>query len=69
MSVRLLSQFGFDGGEVSPKFAGNSDLERYQRSLALCENIIVLPQGILTRRPGTRFIAEVKDSSKRVRLF
>tara|TARA_Y100000114_G_scaffold89229_1_gene82757 strand:+ start:3936 stop:5768 length:1833 start_codon:yes stop_codon:yes gene_type:complete len=68
MSVRLLSQFGFDGGEVSPKFAGNSDLERYQRSLALCENIIVLPQGILTRRPGTRFIAEVKDSSKRVRL-
>lgn len=68
MAIRTLPQFGFDGGEVSPKFAGNSDLERYQRSLALCENIIVLPQGILTRRPGTRFISEVKDSSKRVRL-
>lgn len=68
MSVRLLSQFSFDRGEVSPKYAGNVDLENYQRSLAQCENIIVLPQGMITRRPGTRFIAEVKDSSKKVRL-
>lgn len=68
MAIRLLSQFSFDRGEVSPKYAGNVDLENYQRSLAMCENIIVLPQGMMTRRPGTRFIAEVKDSSKKVRL-
>ncbi|WP_417834757.1 hypothetical protein [Thalassospira xiamenensis] len=66
MAVRTLSQFSFDRGEVSPKYAGNADLENYQRSLAICENMVVLPQGMVTRRPGTRFIAEVKDSADTV---
>ncbi|WP_417733126.1 hypothetical protein [Rosistilla oblonga] len=69
MAVRILGQFSFDRGEISPKYAGNVDLENYQRSLAMCENFIVLPQGMLTRRPGTHFVTEVKDSSKKVRLI
>ena len=69
MAVRTLGQFSFDRGEISPKYAGNVDTDNYRRSLALCENFIVLPQGMLTRRPGTHFVCEVKDSSKQVRLI
>lgn len=69
MAVRTLGQSSFDRGEISPKYAGNVDLESFQRSLAVCENFIVLPQGMLTRRPGTHFVCEVKDSSKAVRLL
>ncbi|WP_417244290.1 hypothetical protein [Celeribacter sp.] len=68
MAVRTLGQFSFDRGEISPKYAGNVDTDNYRRSLALCENFIVLPQGMLTRRPGTHFVCEVKDSSKKVSL-
>ncbi|QYU68577.1 hypothetical protein J4558_00045 [Leptolyngbya sp. 15MV] len=48
-----------NGGEVSPWLQGRVDLERYRSSLRLCLNMIPLAEGAITRRPGTRFVAEV----------
>lgn len=61
-------QYSFNGGEVSELFLGRTDINRYFSSLGVCENYITLPKGGVTRRNGTQFIAEVKDSTKKVRL-
>jgi hypothetical protein len=61
-------QNNFSGGEVSPLIWGRVDSDRYRLSLATCLNFIPLIQGGLIRRSGTYYVAEVKDSSKQVRL-
>lgn len=58
----------FTAGELSELLGGRYDLTWYQNGARLCENMIVLPQGPATRRPGTRFIAGVRDSAKKSRL-
>jgi hypothetical protein len=62
-------QASLTGGELSPSLHGRIDLARYQSSLALCRNFVVQPYGGLKNRAGTKFLAEVKDSTKRVRLI
>lgn len=59
----------FAGGEITPELYGRPDLVKYQTGLAKCLNFTVLPHGPITRRPGLQFRAEVKDSTKRVRLI
>lgn len=44
------------------------DLETYRDGLAVCENFIVLPHGVLAKRPGTRYVAATKDPARKVRL-
>ena len=56
-------------GELSPFLAGRVETDRYQNAVKTCENFIVKPHGGIQRRPGTQFVAEVKDSSKKVRLI
>jgi len=57
-----------NAGEFSPLLGGRVDYQKYPKGLKLCENFIPLVQGPLTRRPGTYYVAEVKDSSKRTAL-
>lgn len=59
----------FAGGEITPELYGRPDLTKYQTGLAKCLNMTVLPHGPATRRPGFEYRAEVKDSTKRVRLI
>jgi len=59
----------FVSGELSPRLEGRVTLEKYQTGLADLTNMIVLPQGGATRRPGTEFIGEVKSSSVKNRLI
>lgn len=61
-------QSAFNWGEFSPLMYGQVRFERYDNALALCENFIPTIQGGLTRRPGTYFVEEVKDSAKATRL-
>lgn len=61
-------QSNFNGGEFSPFLYGRVDNERYQTGLETCTNFIPTIQGGLTRRPGTYFVYEVKDSTKSTRL-
>jgi hypothetical protein len=59
----------FTAGELSPRLFGRVDVSRYLNGAALLENFIVLPHGGIIGRPGSRFSAEVKDSSKITRLL
>lgn len=63
------SQHNFNGGEWSPLAYGRSDIAKYKNGLALCKNYVPLAQGGLTRRPGTAYVANVKNSAARVRLI
>ena len=58
----------FAGGEITPEMFGRIDLSKYQTGLQLCRNFMVLPHGPVTRRPGTQYVNEVKDSAAAVRL-
>lgn len=57
-------QTNFTAGEIAPIMKGRVDIARYFNGVARMENFIIRPQGGVTRRSGTRFINEVKDSSK-----
>lgn len=56
-------------GELSPRLLGRVDVARYANALKTCENAYPLVHGGARRRPGTRYVAEVKTSSKSVRLI
>lgn len=59
----------FVSGEVSPFIKGRTDVAQYYNSCETLENILIRPYGPVINTPGTRFIAEVKDSSKATRLL
>jgi hypothetical protein len=59
----------FAGGEVSPEMWGRIDDVKFQTGAAKLQNFIALPQGPAENRPGTAFVREVKDSTKRTRLI
>ena len=54
----------FSKGELSPLLEGASDLAAYFEGGSVIENFRLLRQGGIQRRAGTRYIAEVADSSK-----
>lgn len=64
-------QNSFNAGELSPLLYGRTDIDKYSSGLKLSENGIPLIQGPWTRRPGTKFVAQVKDSAAKtyVRRF
>ena len=59
----------FTGGELSPRLDGRNDLAKYASGCSTLENLVVYPHGSAARRPGTNFVAEVADSSKKTRLI
>lgn len=68
MSQRTLAR-SFSSGELTPELFGRLDLGKFQSGLSACRNFIVLPHGPVANRPGTEFVHEVKDSTKRTRLI
>lgn len=62
-------QRSFTGGEWGPSLAARVDLAKYGTALKHCENFVVQSFGGISTRPGTRFLAEAKDSTKPVRLI
>lgn len=62
-------QTNFTRGELSPRLHARVDIEFYKAALKTCTNWTVLKQGGLRKRPGFRFVKEVKDSTKRARLI
>jgi hypothetical protein len=60
-------QQNFNSGEWSPTVYGRVGLEKYKTALATCLNYVPTVQGMLTRRPGTRYVAGTKSNGK-VRL-
>ena len=62
-------QRSFTSGEISPSLRSRADLIKYATGLALCENMMVRPQGGVYSRPGFKFITELADSTKKARLI
>lgn len=56
-----LAQPSFSAGEISPKLHSRVDLQRYGSACAKARNFIVLPEGGLQNRAGTRFCALTGD--------
>jgi hypothetical protein len=59
----------FTAGEISPRLEGRVTIEKYREGLSTLTNMIVQPHGGVTRRPGTEYLGEVKDSSSVTRLI
>ena len=67
--ARLITyQTSFADGQISPKLKGFVDTEAYKSSVQDLKNMVVMPQGSITRRPGTRYIASTKNNAQ-VRLI
>lgn len=63
------TQSSFKDGVLSPRMHGQVELDLYKSSVATLQNFVVLPQGAVTRRPGTYFAAEVQDSAQATRII
>jgi len=59
----------FTAGEISPRLEGRATIEKYLEGLSILTNMIVQPHGGVTRRPGTEYLGEVKNSSNVTRLI
>jgi hypothetical protein len=59
----------FSRGELSPRLHARIDIDHYKMGLAECFNFIVLRQGILRRRPGTRFVGGGVTNTQNPRLI
>ena len=59
----------FNVGEISELMSGRIDTQEYKAACRILRNFIPSVQGPVHRRGGTRFVAEVKNSEKKGRLF
>src|SRR3546814_20854217 len=68
MAYRL-AQANFSKGELAPALHGRFDVESYSSAAKKVRNAFVLKYGGLSKRPGTRLVAEVLDAENDVRLI
>ena len=69
MPRTTLALTNFVSGELSSLMDGRIDFEKYQSGCKTLQNMLIHPQGAASRRTGTQFISEVKDSSAKTRLI
>jgi hypothetical protein len=55
----------FNSGQLSPKMKNRIDTDRRNMGVETLENILVRPQGMAYRRPGTEFIEAVDTETVR----
>lgn len=63
-----ISMLNFNNGQVSPQMEARSDFPKQTSSCRIIENMMVLSQGPVSKRPGTKYIATTKDNNA-VRLI
>jgi hypothetical protein len=56
-------QVGFTSGELDPVLLGRIDKELYYKGATLLRNVYVNPQGHLTRREGTYYVANTTSNA------
>ena len=64
-----VAQRSMAGGEIAPSLYSRTDLSRYPISLKRMRNMFVLIQGGSSNRPGTSFVGQTKDMTKKGRLI
>jgi len=63
--LATLIQRSFAGGEITPALYARVDQTKYAYGLRTLRNFFVMRHGGAANRPGTKFVREVKDSSKK----
>lgn len=63
MPRQNIAQVSFNAGAFDPRMLGRVDFNKYAAGAAVAVNLLALPQGGFTRRPGTRHVVEVKTST------
>ena len=56
MPMSKFFQSAFMSGELSPLIKGRVDIDQYYKGMQTAENVVIVPQGGLKRRPGTQHI-------------
>lgn len=69
MSKITTLQSNFTAGEFSPKLYGRVDIDRYANAVKLARNGYAFVHGGWRWRMGTRYVAEIKNSSAPARLI
>ncbi len=59
----------FNAGELSPLLEGRTDIKKYYSGCRTLENLVVLPHGGITKRPGSAYIASAKSGDVACRLI
>jgi hypothetical protein len=67
--MTTMIQRSFTGGEIAPSLYARVDTVKHATGLKTCRNFMVMRHGGVTNRPGSIFITEVVDSSKRTRII
>ena len=68
MPRTTLALTSFVSGELGAKLDGRTDFNKYNTGAKTLENFLIHPQGAATRRVGTQFIAEVKNSAAKNKI-
>lgn len=63
-----INQRSFAGGVISPNMLARYDDTKYQTGLAVCSNMICLPQGAVENRTGFTYVNRAKYQDKPTRL-
>ena len=58
MAKSQFLQSSFTSGELSPLLRGRTDLNQYYAGVQTADNVVIVPQGGMKRRPGTEHIDE-----------
>lgn len=59
----------FNSGELTPQVDARSDVEKYSSGCRTLDNMIPRIYGSAERRPGTKYIADAKNSDAKVRMI
>lgn len=61
-------QTNFTSGELSPRLEGRVDISKYFNGVKTLKNMLIHPHGGVTRRGGTKHVANAKEGDKKIRL-
>ena len=65
MAKSTFFQSSFVSGELSPLLKGRVDLGQYYQGVQKGEDVLIVPQGGLKRRPGSEVVAEAVNTITR----
>ena len=65
MAKTRFIQSSFVSGELSPLLKGRIDINQYYQAVETADNVVIVPQGGMKRRPGTEYIGTVVENLSR----
>jgi hypothetical protein len=63
MSRAVSIQTNFTTGEIDPLLKSRIDIDQYYNSLEQARNVVIQPQGGITRRPGLQYVSTIPSAA------